>query len=366
MSLQDFLSRNRIEAAVWEKSGLSWDQLQAIGADHDAQRERLRDSAEFFARIIQRFPTVHSVRWRIKNTEHLLEKIVRKREAGHEKYKSIDKSNYFEIVTDLVGLRALHLFKDDCFSIDEHLRSVWTPAETPIAYIREGDPQDLVDRFSQLGLEVKEHPAGYRSVHYVCSTQPMQRKVFAEVQVRTIFEEGWSEIDHRVRYPNFSDDKLVSYFLTIFNRLAGSADEMGTFVQGLTRALSEFDSNLVHAHKEKEEALAAMDKVLSELDALKKQDTETKTKVTSLQKEVEKLRRLPALGDVLSPTSRNALSSLVGLESSLASYGAGIGRPGNALAEALRLSERPGDALRKTVGELSNVNKLAAILKDIK
>ena len=364
MTLQEFLSRNRIETAVWEQSALTWELLQAIAADHDEHRERLRDSAEFFARVIQRFPGVHSVRWRIKETEHLMEKIVRKRADGQEKYKSIDQSNYFEIVTDLVGLRALHLFKDDCFSIDKHLRSVWSPAETPIAYVRDGDPQDLVDRFIQLGLEVKPHPAGYRSVHYVCSTQPMHRKVFSEVQVRTIFEEGWSEIDHRVRYPNFSDDKLVSYFLTIFNRLAGSADEMGTFVQGLTRALGEFDSELRHAHKEKEEALATMDKLLSELDTLKKQDADTKTMVSSLQKEVERLRRLSTVGDVLSSASRNAFSSLVGLDSSLSSHGAGVfGRVGNPLGETLKLGVLPGDAIRQAAGELSTVNSFAQILK---
>jgi hypothetical protein len=70
-SLSDFLGRNRIEAAVWEQSGLSWAQLEDIAVDHNAQLEYLRDSAELFARVIQRFPGVHSVRWRIKDTDHL-------------------------------------------------------------------------------------------------------------------------------------------------------------------------------------------------------------------------------------------------------------------------------------------------------
>lgn len=157
MALQDFLSRNRIETKVWNKSALKWEQLQEIAADHEQHSERLRDSAELFARVIQRFPDVHSVRWRIKDSEHLMEKIVRKRAAGQEKYMSIDQSNYYEVVTDLVGLRVLHLFKDDCFSIDDQLRTVWTPAETPIAYVRDGDPKDLMDRFNKLGLEVKLH-----------------------------------------------------------------------------------------------------------------------------------------------------------------------------------------------------------------
>ncbi|SEQ22212.1 RelA/SpoT domain-containing protein [Giesbergeria anulus] len=316
-TLDEFLIRNSIDTDDWKKSGLSWEQLQAIAEDHDRQSDYLRDSAELFARVIQRFIGVHSVRWRIKDTEHLMEKIVRKRAAGEEKYASIDPSNYFKVVTDLVGLRALHLFKEDCFSIDRHLRNTWATAEDPIAYVRKGDPADLGQRFSELGFEVKEHPAGYRSVHYVCVTQPMQRMVYAEIQVRTIFEEAWSEIDHRVRYPNFSDNQLVSYFLAIFNRLAGSADEMGTFVRELTGALQESEAAITCANREKEEALEKIKNMVSDLDEFKKQDASSKEKVRSLYAEIDKLRQLNTVGmpTVSTNTRGAAIADLVkGLE----------------------------------------------------
>ena len=314
--LKQFLNRSRIDKAVWVQSGLDWATLTAIRNDHVAQFENLRVSAELFAGLIQRFPSVHSVRWRIKNPDHLLEKIVRKCVDQKEKYRSITEHNYFEIVTDLVGLRALHLFKDDCFSIDEDLRNTWTPAEPPKAYFREGDPQDLIDRFQKNGFEVEKHPAGYRSIHYVCSTQPVQRRVLAEIQVRTIFEEGWSEIDHRVRYPNFSENELVAYFLNIFNRLAGSADEMGTFVQDLTTALSDLDAKLIATNQKKEEALAAMDKTLSELEALRRQDADTNKKLNALQREITKLRGIPTIEDLYGKQLRDTLASVRSLGTS--------------------------------------------------
>ena len=59
----------------------------------------------------------------------------------------------------------------------------------------------------------------------------------AEIQVRTIFEEGWSEIDHKIRYPYDADNPVLGQFLVVFNRLAGSADEMGSFVKLLKRKL---------------------------------------------------------------------------------------------------------------------------------
>ena len=199
-NLQDFLAKNRIDTATWESADIAWDTLRAIARDHEANREALHSAAELLARVIQRFPSVHSVRWRIKDPAHLLEKIVRKRAEKNEKYLEIAPENYFEIVTDLVGVRALHLFKDECFAIGDAISKTWTVSETPVAYVRQGDPQALTEKFRSNGWTVKEHPAGYRSVHYVVSTKPLQRTIFAEMQVRTIFEEGWSEIDHRVRY----------------------------------------------------------------------------------------------------------------------------------------------------------------------
>lgn len=364
-SLDDFLARNRIDSAVWERSSIDWTLLQAIASDHESQLDRLRDSAELFARVIQRFPAVHSVRWRVKDTEHLLEKIIRKRSEGQEKYLTIDEKNYFEIVTDLVGLRALHLFKDDCFSIYDALSSTWTPSELPIAYVREGDPQDLTNRFRDRGFEVKEHPAGYRSVHYVCSTQPLQRKVFAEIQVRTIFEEGWSEVDHRVRYPNYSNDQLVAYFLTIFNRLAGSADEMGTFVQELTDSLRTFDLKLATANQQKEEALSAMERMLSDLEAMKKQDANTNDKLATLQQEVVKLKKLTSLNDIFSD-NRNLLASLAGSDSK--NLLADFARTPT-MVEAMKLanaSTTTTEALKTSLEKSAAQNALARILKDRK
>jgi putative GTP pyrophosphokinase len=110
MTLEEFQAKNRISQETWEKSNCEWALLEAIASDHQENHDLLRETAEAFARIIQKFEAVHSVRWRVKDTEHLLEKIVRKRASGAEKYSNISVQNYRGIVTDLVGIRALHLF----------------------------------------------------------------------------------------------------------------------------------------------------------------------------------------------------------------------------------------------------------------
>ncbi len=289
-SLDDFLKNKRIDRDTWDRSKSDWSLLQEIGNDHESNREQLLQSAEYFGRLIQNFDCMHSVRWRVKDTDHLLEKIVRKRAEESAKYLEINQGNYHEAVTDLVGIRALHLFKDDCFTIDATLRAKWEPIETPAVYIRTGDHEDLSEKFRDQGFEMKEHPAGYRSIHYVFSTQPARRKVIVEVQVRTIFEEGWSEIDHKVRYPNLSSNDLLGYFLTIFNRMAGSADEMGGFVRVLSSGLRELEEQVSEANRDKEKTLFAVDEALRKLENANPQNQELTQSIATLKAEIEKLR----------------------------------------------------------------------------
>jgi putative GTP pyrophosphokinase len=237
--VKDFLKRNLLSEADWQASGCRWELFDAIKNDYEIHIEELNKTAEFCAGMMQKINRVHSVRWRIKSADHILKKIVRKKIEGKEKYKDISVENYHEKITDLIGVRALHLFKNDCFEIDAAIRDLWRSPETPIAYLRKGDDEDMRQRFSDHGFEIQDHQSGYRSVHYIFETTPLKRKVSFEVQVRTIFEEGWSEIDHQVRYPNFSNHPQINLFLGIFNRLAGSADEMGSFVRVLAESLAK-------------------------------------------------------------------------------------------------------------------------------
>jgi len=65
------------------------------------------------------------------------------------------------------------------------------------------------------------------------------RTYTAEIQVRTVFEEAWSEIDHNIRYPYDIDNPILAGYLVMFNTLSGNADEMGTFIKFLKNELDE-------------------------------------------------------------------------------------------------------------------------------
>ena len=57
--------------------------------------------------------------------------------------------------------------------------------------------------------------------------------IYIEIQIRTLFEEGWGEIDHHIIYPRKKDDPMLKEFSELLNRLAGMGDEMGSFYRRL-------------------------------------------------------------------------------------------------------------------------------------
>lgn len=295
MNLEEFLSSNRITKETWDSSGCDWQSLCLIRYDYNARLTSLKASATMYANMVQDIQLVHSVRWRLKDVEHLLAKIVRKKADQIPKYSGIDHTNYDSIVTDLIGVRALHLFKSDCFQIIEQLQLLFPQVQQPLAYVREGDPDQLREMYTQSGFEVRTHKAGYRSIHFLFTAQPQKHKITAEVQVRTVFEEGWSEIDHTIRYPNFTNDELTNYFLDIFNRTAGSADEMGSFVQELANAMKESQHSIDKANAEKKESLDAIDSLLDQLKGLEHKNTQSSATIRKLEKELQKMQKVPSI-----------------------------------------------------------------------
>jgi putative GTP pyrophosphokinase len=278
-----------------------WSTLEEICAEYQSRASEFESTGSSIADRLKSLKQMHSLKVRVKDPEHLIEKIIRKRA---ERDVPISVENYDQVITDLVGIRVLHLFKDDWHAIHDFVMSTWECFEKPVAYIRAGDPEDHQKAFAQAGCEVREHPAGYRSIHYVIVSSPTKTTYRAELQVRTIFEEAWSEIDHQIRYPYFMEDPVLSQFLELFNRAAGNADEMGTFIKNLKFVMD----------RQKEEANVkekALRKTISELDLAKQQKEK-------LEKQVADLRKPNA---TQLPTFRGVESAYEGITSSLLSRG---------------------------------------------
>ncbi|AKU93773.1 hypothetical protein AKJ09_00437 [Labilithrix luteola] len=141
---------------------------------------------------------VHSVTVRLKSRESLARKLARP-----------DKS-YSDLwaITDLLGLRVITYFEDAVDRVGNLLE-----ARMPVDFGHSTDKR-------------RREPTefGYRSLHYVCSmgaatpTELPERARF-EIQVRTVLEHAWAEIEHDLGYK--ATEEVPAPTRRRLNRLAG-------------------------------------------------------------------------------------------------------------------------------------------------
>lgn len=175
-----------------------------------------RDELDYFRRQVTDFflisrqfnspplPLVHSVKSRLKDVDHLREKVQRKWVDG-----AVTPENLFSRITDLAGVRVIHLysrqFTEIHRAIEQHIQQgYWHLFEPPVAY--SWDPEATA-YFQSLNLRAMTRESYYTSIHYVVKPQA-SADLSCEIQIRTLFEEAWGEIDHALNYP--TETKLLA------------------------------------------------------------------------------------------------------------------------------------------------------------
>lgn len=166
---------------------------------------------------------IHSTKSRMKDREHLREKIARKMKSNH----IITPENFFEKITDLAGVRALLIFQEDFEAVDNVVRKRvangdWHLGERARAYT--WDPE-AVEFFNKFDLEVSKKETFYTSVHYLVRPR-MDSPICCELQVRTLFEEIWGEVDHRMNYPRPSQDIACREQLKVLAKITGAGSRL--------------------------------------------------------------------------------------------------------------------------------------------
>lgn len=168
-------------------------------------------------------PLVHTIKSRLKDPDHLFEKILRKWSDD----EPITAENIFSKITDLAGVRVLHLYQDQFPEIHNHIMSQvqagdWFLREAPVAYSWDPEASEF---FRTLDLQAETKPTYYTSIHYVVS--PKQgSNIYCEIQVRTLFEEIWGEIDHTINYPNPTTSKACKEQLRVLSKLVSTGTRL--------------------------------------------------------------------------------------------------------------------------------------------
>ena len=168
-------------------------------------------------------PIIHTIKNRLKDADHLRDKLERK----WDERKPITTSNFFTRINDLAGVRVLHLYQDQFPIIHQHIqRQVdegdWFFHEKPVAYSWDPESREF---FQNLGLEAKIRDSYYTSIHYLVKPK-QESNICCEVQVRTLFEEIWGEIDHTINYPHPTENKACREQLRVLSKLVSTGTRL--------------------------------------------------------------------------------------------------------------------------------------------
>lgn len=214
-----------------------------------------RDTFERFARSLQNLVTdhpllkghVHSIRARVKDADHLRDKLKRKKLfSGQGKNRvRVTKANLFTSINDLTGIRIIHLHTRQLQEIDLALRRILADEriaiiEGPIARTWDDESRAY---FAGLGIEtVSTAETLYTSVHYVVESNGKT----AEIQVRTLAEEIWGEVDHLINYPHPTKALACAEQIRVLARATSTCSRL---VDSIFRSYSDHLSTRTSAKK---------------------------------------------------------------------------------------------------------------------
>lgn len=231
---------------IFPRCGISWETLMEIGDDYETKcygdgREIQEYRGDYFKVIqshiakIASFENVHSYRFRIKKTGSLLAKIIRK---STERGGAYTAENYFHKITDLLGIRILYVFKEDYWSVHQQIMGEYENqlAQDISIKLKEGDDEEMYERllreYSNVRVDKNET---YRSIHYTLYAKKTDIDAYPrlEIQTRTIFEEGWSEINHKLVYKKGPENQGLKRTSVVLSSMVGACDNIGLLMKSL-------------------------------------------------------------------------------------------------------------------------------------
>ena len=180
---------------------------------------------------------IHSISYRIKDYESCIRKLTLK----PERYQSIQE------LMDLLGVRIITYFPDD---VDKVARVIKREFEI--------DQENSIDKRKSL----RPNQFGYLSLHFITSLSKQREKLIEyrrhkrkrfELQIRTILQHAWAEIEHDLGYKAYSS--IPETVKRRFFRLAGSLELADEEFERLREEILKYEKDVSRVIKSKPESL---------------------------------------------------------------------------------------------------------------
>ncbi len=172
---------------------------------------------------------IHSAKQRPKDPEHLRDKLYRYAWKAKEEKKNFDitTQNLFTKIDDLAGVRLIHLHTKQMVIIHPLLLKFFNEHK----YTIEGKPtaftwdNEYANFFRSIKIRIEKRDSMYTSVHYILKPS-RKTKMRCELQVRTLAEEIWGEVDHTINYPYKVDSVACTEQLNVLARVASGCTRL--------------------------------------------------------------------------------------------------------------------------------------------
>lgn len=261
-NLDRIVKDSEIDNSAIERCKIDQKILESIYNDYNSNQSMLKDYEKNILTVLSEevMPHCNSIRSRIKSPDHLIAKIIRNSEEKGGKYLTINSDNYLYRITDLLGIRIIILRQKDWLPVHNTVLGLFENnvemyvtdygdddyeknhrnydgkkyiAEKPVVYITSENDRNIYENIDT--IDVKRSNRVYRSIHYIIHYE----EIYFEIQVRTIFEEGWLEFDHAIQYPNDTKNPIKKEYLQVLNYISVAADSLISFYDKIEPVMNE-------------------------------------------------------------------------------------------------------------------------------
>jgi ppGpp synthetase/RelA/SpoT-type nucleotidyltranferase len=187
---------------------------------------------------------IHLTKWRIKSFDSIFTKVKR--------YSLTDLKK----ISDYAGFRVLCLFDEDIIKVHNYLLQILNQGGYTIENLNlfNWDPEHkstksmhaaamkLYPNLPQPRYEPRRKESGYKSVHYTCSFNEGPENYFLEIQLRTVLQDAWAELEHSLSYKK---GRVHPYIRKNFDLLAkdlATSDELMNYLRRLSTGYQQMET----------------------------------------------------------------------------------------------------------------------------
>jgi len=235
------------------------------------EREKYKKFAEYVVSLIRDDPSapkenIHTILYRIKDETRLIEKIELENASSVIDIESITHKNFQERVGDIIGIRIICLRLSDILEVEAYLELLVD--EKILQFIRKPDHKRSfvlpLDPGESAPKYINLQYSGYSSIHYQVrlgmNSDAFEdfKDIQIELQLRTILEEAWGEIDHKYRYVySRIGDTIPEHIHSGFYNLSAYLQAAAMQAEHLCREVEAYRFSTPRRDKRKKEALVA-------------------------------------------------------------------------------------------------------------